>query len=536
MKSFSYFKTIANLPLCLTVLFCLFLFIPTKGVSQNSTLNICDFGADNTGKVNSSKLINHLIDSLSNEYGGTIYFPAGIYTCGPIVMKSNISLLTDAGATIRFSDNFNDYLPMVVSSWEGIRVKTFISPIYAINAHNISIKGEGHFEGNGKKWWDFWYSIGKDETKDSEWQQIFANENKELLTKNEYLPRMHNFLRPPMVLFYNCKEILIQDVSFSNPPFWTIVPVFSENMTIENVTIENPGNSPNTDGIDPCSSKNIRISNCHISVGDDCIVIKSGRDEDGREAAVPTENIAITNCTMLNGHGGVVIGSEMSGDVRRVTISNCIFEGTDRGIRLKTMRGRGGVVENIRISNIIMHNIIEEGIVMNMRYQPSDTEPVSERTPTFREIHISNIDIVDAKLGIAIYGLEERDVEQISFSDISIKSENGIVAKYANNILFDNIRLNVKSLQPIQLDKCKNIDFDQIILFKPNTEICSFTLKDCNTVKISNCFQPDVIETFLKFNENCKKIYLANNIITNAKKILDGPNPENITQINMVSK
>jgi len=496
-------------------------------------LNICNFGADNTGKVNSSKLINHLIDSLSNNYGGTIYFPAGNYICGPIILKSNISLLTDAGATIRFSDNFNDYLPMVASRWEGVRVKTFISPIYAIDAHNISIKGEGHFEGNGKKWWDFWLSIRKDRIEDSEWQQIFAKENKELLEKNEYLPKMHNFLRPPMVLFYNCKDILIEDVSFSNPPFWTIVPVFSENITIENVTIENPGNSPNTDGIDPCSSKNIRISNCHISVGDDCIVIKSGRDEDGRDAAVPTENITITNCTMLNGHGGVVIGSEMSGDVKRVTISNCVFEGTDRGIRLKTMRGRGGVVENILVNNIIMRNIVEEGIVMNMRYQPTDAEPVSERTPTFREIHISNVDIVDAKRGIAIYGLEERDVEQVTFSDISIQSENGIFANYANNILFNNIRLDVKSLQPVQLEKCKSIGFDQIQFINPKTESCAFTFKECNTVKISNCFQPEKLSSFLEADSLCNNIYLINNILPGVDQIVGKQNKTiNIKQIN----
>jgi polygalacturonase len=200
-----------------------------------------------------------------------------------------------------------------------------------------------------------------------------------------------------MVLFYNCKDIHIEDVSFSNPPFWTIVPVYCDNVTISGIKIFNPGDSPNTDGIDPCSCTNVRISDSHISVGDDCIVIKSGRDEDGREAARPTENITITNCTMLNGHGGVVLGSEMSGDIRRVTISNCVFEGTDRGIRFKTMRGRGGIVEDIRVSNIVMHNIVEEGIVLNMRYHPTDPEPVSDRTPAFRDVHISNISISGAK-------------------------------------------------------------------------------------------------------------------------------------------
>lgn len=502
--------------------------------SQDSFLNICKYGADNTGKKNSSPIINHLIDSLAKNNGGTIYFPAGNYLCGPIIMKSNITLFTDAGAYILFSDDFNDYLPMVQSQWEGVRVKTFVSQIYAIDAHNISIKGEGHFEGNGKKWWDFWYDVSRNNKKDSEWQKIFVSENKDILAKSSYLPKMHNFLRPPMVLFYNCKDITIEDVSFSNPPFWTIVPVYCENTTIDNVTINNPGDSPNTDGIDPCSCRNMRISNCHITVGDDCIVIKSGRDEDGREAAVPTENITITNCTMLNGHGGVVIGSEMSGDVKRVTITNCVFEGTDRGIRFKTMRGRGGVVEDIRISNIVMRNIVGEGIVMNMRYQPSEIEPVSERTPAFRKIHISNVDIVDAKKGIAIYGLEEQSVEEISFSDISIKAENGIDASYADNIIFDNIRLYTKALTPIKLDNCEKISFSQIQLLNPSAESCGFNFAESSTIKISDCFQVDTMKTFLKYNDKCNKIYLTNNVLPGVKNILEGPNQNKVIQINTV--
>jgi polygalacturonase len=517
----------------LIILFFIIIILPFNGFTQNSTLNICDFGADNTGKVNSSSLINHLIDSLSNKNGGTIFFPAGDYICGPIIMKSNITLQTDAGAVIHFTDNFNDYLPMVISRWEEVRVKNFISPIYAIDAENISIKGEGHFEGHGKKWWDFWFSVRRDSITNSEWQQIFARENKELLSRNKYLPKMKNFLRPPMVLFYHCKNVLIEDVSFSNPPFWTIVPVFSENVTIENVTIENPGNSPNTDGIDPSSCRNVRISDCHISVGDDCIVLKSGRDEDGREADAPTENIAITNCTMLNGHGGVVIGSEMSGDVRRVTISNCIFEGTDRGIRLKTMRGRGGIVEDIRVSNIVMHNIVEEGITLNMRYQPTSEEPLTERTPAFRKIHFSNISIVNAKKGITLYGLEERNIDQITFNDISIQSEIGIISEYADNLNFNNIVLETKSEEPIRFNNCDNIIIDQLQLLNPPIATNAILLNKCNSVKISNCFQPEKISSFLKADNPCKNIYLINNILPGVEKIISTQNKtKNIKQIN----
>ena len=201
---------------------------------------------------------------------------------------------------------------------------------------------------------------------------------------------------------------------------------------------------------------------------------------------------------------------------------------------MKTMRGRGGVVEDIRISNIVMRNIVGEGIVMNMRYQPSEIEPVSERTPAFRKIHISNVDIVDAKKGIAIYGLEEQSIDEVSFSDLSIKAENGIEANYAENIIFDNIRLYTKTLMPIKLDKCEKISFSQIQLLNPSEESCGFNLTDCNTIKISDCFQTDKMKSFLKFNDKCLNLYLTNNILPGVKNIFEGSDLKKVEQINNI--
>lgn len=500
---------------------------------QNSTVNIADFGADRTGNENCAGIINQLIDSLASNSGGTVFIPSGTYSCGPIFMKSNITLLTDNGAIINFIDDFDAYLPMVTSQWEGVRVKTFASQIYAIDASNIAIKGQGHFEGHGKKWWDFWYKVSREKVTETKWQELFINENKDLLERNDYIPKMHNFLRPAMVMFYNCNRITIEGVSFSNPPFWTIVPTYCENVTIHNITINNPGDSPNTDGIDPCSCRNVRISDCHITVGDDCIVLKSGRDIDGREAAMPTENITITNCTMLNGHGGVVLGSEMSGDIRRVTISNCVFEGTDRGIRIKSMRGRGGIIEDVRVSNIVMRDIVREGIMINMRYHETPVEELSERTPLYRNIHFSNINITDAKHGIAIYGLEERSVEQVSFTDMFIQTEKGIWAHYANNVIFDNIRLITPSLSPIHLDKCNNIVLKGIQLHDSQEGTSVIEIDNCQQVKISDCFQIQPVETFLKYKQ-CEKIYLTNNILPGVKKVLMGDKPKSIYQFNNI--
>jgi len=288
----------------------IFVLAATASMSQSQSVwtSVKDKGADPAGKVKCTKIISDIITDLSAKGGGTVYFPAGTYLTGPIIMKSHITLWLEAGAVVKFSDDFDDYLPMVQSRWEDVRVKNFASQIYAYQCENISIRGRGHFDGQGQKWWDF-MRTGANQKPESKWQEIFKKENEALLAKNEYIRARNNFLRPPMVTTYECKDVLIEGVSFSNPPFWTIMPAFTDNITITGITIENPSGSPNTDGIDPSSCCNVHISNCHITVGDDCIVIKSGRDEDGREAARPTENITITNCTMLRGHGGVVIGS-----------------------------------------------------------------------------------------------------------------------------------------------------------------------------------------------------------------------------------
>lgn len=481
--------------------------------SQTVWTNVANHGADRTGTIKCTDIINSLIDSLAVGGGGTLFFPAGTFLTGPIVMKSNITLYVDAGCTIKFSDDFNDYLPMVQSRWEDVRVKNFKSQIYAYRCTNIAIRGDGHLEGQGQKWWDFMRNIASKGTVDNKWQEIFKRENSDLLARDKYISTKGNFLRPPMVTVYECKNVLIEGVSLSNPPFWTIMPAFSDNITITGITIENPGNSPNTDGIDPSSCRNVHISNCHISVGDDCIVIKSGRDQDGRDAASPTENITITNCTMLKGHGGVVIGSEMSGGVKRVTISNCVFEGTDRGIRIKTMRGRGGVVEDIRVSNVSMFNMLNEGILITMRYQPTNPEPLSVRTPEVNNIQISGINIRGAARPVAIYGLEERDVAEISFNDLRIYSDQGILLENSSGISFHDMRMQIKSGSPLEAKDSKNITWDLVSVSTPVSGMPFLKLVNCQDVKISNCYQTENFRMFVSEDASCSGIYIVNNVL-----------------------
>lgn len=505
--------------LAYALLFCLNTGI---AVPRNVWTNVLDYGADPTGRLKCTMIINTLIDSLSMKGGGTLYFPSGTFYTGPIIMKSNITLYFDAGSVIRFSDDFDDYLPMVQSRWEDVRVKNFKSQIYAYRCENIAIRGDGHLDGQGRKWWDFMRRIASNQLVDSKWQEIFKKENAELLAWNEYIRSKNNFLRPPMITTYECRNVLIENVSFSNPPFWTIMPAFTENITITGITIENPEDSPNTDGIDPSSCRNVHISNCHISVGDDCIVIKSGRDEDGRAAAMPTENVTISNCTMLKGHGAVVIGSEMSGGVRRITISNCVFEGTDRGIRIKTMRGRGGVVEDVRVSNITMYNMVNEGVLITLRYQPSNPEQLSERTPLVKNISISNITIRGADRPVAIYGLEEQNVADVSFSDIESFTDKGILLENSKGIRFHNVRMVLNQGRALEARDSGDIIWDMVSVKPSSEEDPAVKLVKCENIIISNCFQLNPFRLYLDEDQNCKNIYILNNLLPSTIALHNG--------------
>ena len=418
-------------------------------------VNMYKAGADASGKKLNTVLINKTIDKLNAKGGGTLYFPSGTYLTGAIKMKSNITIELEAGATLLFSDNFDDYLPYVEMRHEGIMMKSFSPLIYAVDAENITIKGEGTLNGQGKKWWDEFFRVIVD-LKDNgirdinKYQSMWEKDNdvKTLYaeTNEDYVSSMQRrFFRPPFIQPLRCKNFKIEGVKIINSPFWTINPEFCENVIVDGVTINNPL-SPNSDGINPESCRYVHISNCHISVGDDCITLKSGRDLQARKLGWADENITITNCTMLAGHGGVVIGSEMSGGVKKVVISNCVFDGTDRGIRIKSTRGRGGVVEDIQVSNIVMKNIQEEAIILDMLYSKMPAEPLSERTPIFRNINISNVTGSDVLIPIKIRGLEESPISNITFTNINIDGKQKCVFQNCENIKMTDVFVNGQKL------------------------------------------------------------------------------------------
>lgn len=365
-----------------------------------SVFTITDYGAIADGATLSTRAIQAAIDAASDAGGGRVYVPAGTYLTGAIFMRSHIELHLSPGAILTFSTNPEHY-PVVSSRWEGVLRQVHASCIFGLNLENIAVTGRGILNGNGQPWWD---------------------KHRDPSSELEYP-------RPKLISFDGCKRVALRDLKLVDSPSWTVNPIRCSDVTIDHLTIHNPADSPNTDGINPESCREVRISNCHIDVGDDCIAIKAGTED--TEERVPCENITITNCTMVHGHGGIVLGSEMSGSIRNVTISNCVFQHTDRGIRLKSRRGRGGIVEDIRISNIVMEDVICP-FILKLYYfcgprgkdkyvWDKNPYPVTEETPCFRRIHFSNITArnVHAAAGF-LYGLAEQYISEITFDHIDI--------------------------------------------------------------------------------------------------------------------
>lgn len=403
-------------------------------------------------------------------------------------------------------------------------MNNFSPLIYANNAENIAITGRGLIDGQGEAWWKEMYRIKYPEDGEelplNKYQRMWDEQNEGLVTEDYYQGTMKvKFFRPPLFQAFQSKNIRIEGVTVINSPFWTINPAFSENITITGVTITNPP-SPNTDGINPTSCKNVRISDCNISVGDDCITIKSGRDRDGRKWGTPTENVTITNCTMMDGHGGVVIGSETSGDIKKVTISNCVFDGTDRGIRLKSARGRGGTVEEIRVNNIVMKNIKDEAIVMNLFYDPdTKPEPVTERTPIFRNIHISNLTGSKVKRAGYIHGIEEMPIQNISFSNINMDAEEGFTIHTAKNVEMHDVKINAENGPSFHIEESEDLVLDNIKSDRPLDQEPVLRLTNVSNVFLYNNFPMAPTKVFMEVEgERTGKIYLKNNQFQNAEE------------------
>ncbi|MCB0743814.1 MAG: glycoside hydrolase family 28 protein, partial [Ignavibacteriae bacterium] len=365
---------------------------------NNVELNIIDFGAKADSTFDSNEAIQNAIDECSKNGGGKVIIPEGNYfSAGSIFLKSNVNLHLQ-NANINFSTNSQDYLPVVFTRWEGIELYNYSALIYAKDQENIAITGKGILNGNAtnEKWWpwkgrtEYGFIDGMPSQLDSLSRPRLLRMNISQAPVEERIFGNGYYLRPNFFQTINCKNILIDGITFKDSPMWFLHPVLSENIIVRNVKVE--GHGPNNDGLDPESCKNVLIENCEFNTGDDCIAIKSGRNADGRRINVPSENIIVRNCKMLDGHGGVVIGSEISGGCKNVFVENCEMDSPnlDRAIRIKTNTIRGGVVENIFVRNIKIGEVKEAVLRVNLLYEPKE---IGERNfiPKVKNIYLSEI-------------------------------------------------------------------------------------------------------------------------------------------------
>ena len=450
---------------------------------KNYTINIRDFGALGDGKTLCTSAFSTAINKISKKGGGKLIVPSGIWFTGPIELKSNVNLHLEYGAIILFSSNEELY-PIIKTSYEGLNNYRCQSPLSAYNATNIAITENGVIDGNG----NYWRGVYKSSLTDSQWKEVLKRPNGVVLSDNYWVPnegyaiaeeraRNNNpifeitdieelkmfkrFLRPVMVSLRNCKNVFLQGVTFQNSPAWNLHPLMCENIIVDNIFVKNPSYAHNGDAIDLESCKNALIINSIFDAGDDGICIKSGKDKDGRERGIPCENVIVDGCTVFSGHGGFVVGSEMSGDVRNIKVTNCQFLGTDNGLRFKSTRGRGGVVENIYIENISMKNIVKDAITFNMYYfskaanQIIDEDyqklnvvtnlKVDETTPVFRNIKIKDITCDGANRAMEFTGLPEMPIDGIFLKNIIIIAKNNAVFSDSRNIIQENVNITINN-------------------------------------------------------------------------------------------
>lgn len=462
---------------------------PLPAVKQVSfkkdTFNIQSYGAVADGITLNTLAINKAIETCSKKGGGVVVVPNGFWLTGPVVLKSNVNLHLKANAILQFTKDFYQYA-LVKSNWEGLDQMRNQSPLSADNQQNIAITGTGIIDGGG----DAWRMIKKDKLTETQWKKLVASggivgedgktwypseknlkgskmKNPGEITPGktpEFYESIKDFLRPNLLVFTGCKKVLLEGVTFQNSPAWNLHPLLCEDLTVRNVYVKNPWYAQNGDGIDLESCKNVLIEKSTFDVGDDGICIKSGRDEAGRKRGVPTENVIVRNCVVYHAHGGFVIGSEMSGGARNIYVSDCSFIGTDIGLRFKTTRGRGGVVEKIYCNNINMKDIPGEAILFDMYYAAQDPVPlagekreapkvqllpVTEATPVFKDFHISNVVCDGASKAIFIRGLPEMNISDIYLSDITVKAEKGIDIQEAKNIQLNNVKLKASQTAPL---------------------------------------------------------------------------------------
>lgn len=424
----------------------------------DKTFNINDFGAVADAKTSNTLAFQKAIKACAESGGGKVLVPNGKYLTGAIHLESNVNLHLEDNAEILFSLDPKDY-PIVHTSFEGTELMNYSPLIYAKNKTNVAITGKGTLNGqaNSTNWWiwsggkDYGWKKGIPSQNDPQNREVLVEMAEKGIPVAERIFGEGRYLRPNFIEFFECNTVLVKDVKVINSPFWILHPIKTNNIIIDGVTVNSHG--PNNDGCDPEYSQNVWIKNCTFNTGDDCIAIKAGRDADGRRVALPSKNIIVQNCKMIDGHGGVVIGSEISAGVNNVFVENCVMDSPnlDRAIRIKTNSKRGGVIENIFVRNLEVGTVKECVLKLNMFYNVYGSQ-TGNFIPTIRNVSLENINVKNGgKYSVWAEGYKESPVENITLKNVVIHKVDSIyLLKNVKNINFINTYINEKKVESIK--------------------------------------------------------------------------------------
>ncbi len=407
---------------------------------------VTDYGAGGDGMTNCTVAFARAVEDCNAAGGGRVVVPEGVWLTGPIHLKSNVNLYVARGATIRFSTNPADYLPLVFTRWEGVELMNYSPLIYAFEQQNIAVTGEGTLDGQADNvhWWPwkgkevYGWSNGRPNQATARAALFKMGDDNVPVEKRRFGEGFQ--LRPNFIEPYRCKNVLIEGVTLRNAPFWEMHPVQCSNVTVRGLTIDSGG--PNTDGCDPECCRDVLIENCHFNTGDDCIAVKSGRNGDGRRVNVPSENIVIRGCTMKNGHGGVTVGSEITGGVRNVFAEDCRMDSPDlwNAIRIKDNAMRGGVLENLHFRRIVVGQVRHAVLTIDDNYEEGSNGPFK---PVVRGVHLESIVSGKSQYGIDAQGLDGAPVTDVFLTGCDFRNvAEGNIFKHVRGVRFRNVKIN----------------------------------------------------------------------------------------------
>ncbi|TSD01472.1 MAG: glycoside hydrolase [Parcubacteria group bacterium Athens0714_25] len=428
--------------------------------------NILNYGAEESGKKLATEAIRQAIDDCAKQGGGKVVIPTGKWKTGAIHLKSNINLYLEDNSQLIFSSNPQNYLPVVFSRFEGMELYNYSPFIYAKDCENVALGGKGEIIGQGEKWNDW------NDKQKSAVNELYDMADKDVPVEKRIFGTEKAALRPNFIEFVGCRNVEISGLTIIDGPMWTLHPLYSENVYIHDLNIKTK--SHNTDGVVIDSSKNVLVENCKFETGDDAVSIKSGLDNDGWRVGRSSENIVIRKISTKRGHGSVNIGSEMSGGVKNVLVYDCDFFNTQSGVRIKTLRGRGGFVENATFYDIRMLDV-NDPIIMDLRYPAYTVTPKTKAMPNIKNILFSDINSIASRNAIFIRGFSEKDnLSEISFKNISMKALNGVLIDGAENLKFENIDIDIevkKDKSLVSVSESFNLIFKKIKC-NDNIEIC----------------------------------------------------------------